>query len=190
MLVIIDRHRPGTRDAVRALVPPRALEQIDAAAGSSWLAVEHHHWLVDGTLAVLGVDQAVACWRAGMTDVLQRPLHKPFVDAAVRLFFGEPGRVLQLIPRGWGLAYRDFSTVSFHRLEALRAEVRFEDVAPEAFASPGYLHSWHAICQGIFDLERPLEGRTTLDVDQARATAVVGFTWRGPPGRPVDPPAR
>jgi len=184
MLKTIDAERPGTFDAVRALVPPAALEVIDGAAGSSWLDAEHHHWLVDGTVQVLGVEQAVAAWRAGMTSVFQKPLHKPYVDAAVRLFFGQPGRVLQLIPRGWALAYRDFSSVSFHRLDPQRAELRFEDVAPEAFASPGYLHSWHAICQGIFDLERPLDGRTTLEVDQARAAAVVGFTWRTP-GRPA-----
>jgi len=180
MLVTIDAARPGTRAAVRALVPPASLQVIDDAAGSSWLDVEHHHWLVDGTLEVLGVEQAVACWRAGMTAVFQRPLHAPYVNAAVRLFFGQPGKVIQLIPRGWPLAYRNFCTPSFLRTGDHQAEVRFADVAPEAFASPGYLHSWRAICHGIFDLEKPADGRTELLVDEARAEVVVRFSWRQP----------
>lgn len=180
MLGIIDRLRPGTRDAVRALVPPASLELIDGAAGSSWLPAEHHHWLVDGTIAVLGVDEAVACWRAGMAEVLQRPLHRFFVEAAVRLFMNEPGRVLQHIPRGWALAYRDFCSVTYHRTAGDRAEVRFDDVAPVAFSSPGYLHSWRAICHGVFDLERPRDGTTELELDQARAAVVIRFAWGAP----------
>jgi hypothetical protein len=181
MLKSVDASRPGTSDAVRALIPPASLLVIDDAAGSSWLDAEHHHWLVDGTIQVLGVEQAVAAWRAGMTSVFQKPLHKPYVDAAVRLFFGEPGKVLQLIPRGWPLAYRDFCTVSFQRTGDREAEIHFTDVAPRAFASPGYLHSWRAICHGIFDLERPVDGRTELLVDEPRAAAVVRFSWSAPP---------
>jgi hypothetical protein len=173
MLVTIDAALPGTRDAVRALIPPASLRVIDDAAGSSWLDVEHHHWLVDGTLEVLGVEQAVASWRAGMTAVFQRPLHKAYVSAAVRLFFGQPGRVIALIPRGWPLAYRNFCAPTFQRTGDREAEVRFDDVAPEAFASPGYLHSWRAICHGIFDLERPIDGRTALTVDEARRSASI-----------------
>ncbi|MBK9519051.1 MAG: hypothetical protein IPO09_17230 [Anaeromyxobacter sp.] len=184
MLVIIDGFRPGTRDAVRSLVPPASLEVIDGAAGSSWLEVGHHHFLVDATVAVLGMDEAVSLWRRGMAQVLQRPLHKVFVEGAVRLFFDGPGRVIQLIPRGWPLAYRDFSTVSFQRIGTHQAEIRFDDVAPQAFASPGYLHSWHAICQGIFDLERPLDGVTEFSFDEARATAVIRFAWRVPARKP------
>jgi hypothetical protein len=183
MLVIIDAARPGTRDAVRSRIPAGALEVMDGAAGSSWLSAEHHHWLVDGTLEVLGVEAAVAAWRGGMSEVLQRPLHKFFVEAAVRMFLDEPGRVLQLIPKGWALAYRDFCQVSYHRTAEDQAEIRFADVAPVAFSSPGYLHSWLAICQGIFDLEKPREGRTALITDQPAAAATVRFGWR-PPGRP------
>jgi hypothetical protein len=183
MLAIIDAALPGTRDAVRALIPPASLQVIDDSAGSSWLDVEHHHWLVDGTLKVLGVEQAVASWRAGMTAVLQRPLHAPYVNAAVRLFFGQPGRVIQLIPRGWPLAYRNFCTPAFRRTGDGEAEVHFTDVAPEAFASPGYLHSWRAICHGIFDLERPVDGRTALEVDERRRSASVRFSWQLPAPR-------
>lgn len=177
MLIAIDRARPGTRDAVRALVPPQSLEIIDEAAASSWLDAENHHWLVDGTIAVLGVEQAVASWRAGLSAVFQRPLHRFYVEAAMRLFLHEPGRILRLIPGGWALAYRDFCTVSYQGTGAQEAEIRFDDVAPQAFISPGYLHSWHAICQGIFDLEKPVDGRTSLDIDLIHSRAVVRFSW-------------
>jgi hypothetical protein len=184
MLITIDGLRPGTRDAVRALVPPRSLEVIDAAAGSSWLPLEHHHWLVDGTLAVLGEAQAVASWRAGMTAVFQRPLHKFYVEAAVRLFLGKPGKVIALIPRGWPLTYRDFCEVAFEQTGPRQAEVRFTDIAPAVFLSPGYLHSWRAICHGILDLERPHQGRTTLETDPSRGAATVRFAWEAPSSAP------
>jgi hypothetical protein len=180
MLVAIDGLRPGTRDAVRALVPPRSLEVIDEAVDSSWLAVEHHHWVVDGTLKVLGVEQAVASWRTGMRAVFQRPLHKFFVAAAVRLFMNEPGRILQLIPKGWPLAYRDFCTVSYHRTGMQQAEIHFDDIAPQALAFPGYLHSWHAICCAALDLEKAVDGRTSLAIHPSLAAAVVRLTWQAP----------
>lgn len=184
MLVFVDGLHPGTRDRVRALIPPAALEIIDGAAGSSWLAAEHHHFMVDATLEVLGLERAVASWRAGMAEILQRPLHKFFVDAALRHFFNEPGEVIKLIPRGWPLAYRGFCQVAFHRTAVDEAELRFTGVAPVAFSSAGYLHSWHAICQGIFDLEKPKGARTRLTFDRAGATALVHFRWRPPEPKP------
>ncbi len=180
MLGFVDDLHPGTRDRVRALIPPASLEAIDGAAASSWIPAEHHHFMVDATLEVLGLERAIGSWRAGMSRILQRPLHKFFVEAALRHFFHQPGEVIQLIPRGWPLDYRNFCEVSFHRLAVDEAEVRFTGVVPVAFASTGYLHSWHAICQGIFDLEKPRSGRTRLTFDRAAATAAVHFRWLPP----------
>jgi hypothetical protein len=180
MLNAVDAVQPGTGAAVRALVPAASLQAIDDMPGVCWLDFEHDHWLMDGTLRVLGKELAVRCWRAGMTSLIHRPVLKNFAEAGLRLFLGKPGQVIALIPRGWPLAYRDFCTPSFHRTGDHQAEIRFEAIAPEAFASPGYLHCWHGICQGILDLEKPRGGQVDLTIEESRRRAVASFSWLPP----------
>jgi hypothetical protein len=132
-------------------------------------------------MEVLGRDQAVACWRANMAALIQRPFLRNFTEAGLRLFLGKPGQVVGLIPKGWPLAYRAFCTPSFHRTGDHQAEIRFEAIAPEAFASPGYIHCWHGICQGVLDLEKLPGGRVELEIDQPGRRAVAHFAWL-PPG--------
>ncbi len=177
MLAATEGFAAGTEAAVRAKVPPEALHAIDTTPGVSWLDFTHDHWLMDGTLAVLGRERAVQAWRHGMGQMIERPLLRNFVQAGLRLFLGQPGQIVQLLPRGWSLAYRDFCTPSFHRVAPDRAEIRFEDVAPQVFESEGYLHCWHGICLGVLDLEHPRDARVEFEIDRRRARAVATFRW-------------
>ena len=180
MLAATDAFRPGTSRAIRAGIPAASLEVIDGLASSSWLEWEHDRWLMDRTMAVLGRHDAVACWRAAMGILIDRPLLRSFVQPALRLFLGQPGQIVGLIPKGWSLAYRDFCTPSFHRTGAGAAELRFEDVAPQAFEAEGYLHCWHAIALAVCDLERVPGARADFAIDRPRARAVVTFAWDAP----------
>jgi hypothetical protein len=180
MLEATDAYRPGTREAIRGGIPAEALEAIDSASSVSWLEWEHDRWLMDRTVAVLGREDAIACWRGAMAHLIERPLLKSFVQPALRLFLGRPGQLLSLIPRGWGLAYRDFCTPSFRRTGADTAELTLDDIAPQAFEAEGYLHCWHAICLGVQDLERAPGARMTFRIDRARARAVAAFGWDEP----------
>ena len=177
MLDAAEVFAPGARAAIRARIPAQSLEALDTASSISWLEVEHDHWLMDATLAHFGRTRAVACWRQAIATLIERPLLKSFAEPALRLFGRQPGRILQFVPRGWGLAYRDFCAPSFELTGPGRAVIRFEQVAPEAFASVGYLHCWHAICQGVFDLECPRNGRLDFEPDEARARAQATFRW-------------
>jgi hypothetical protein len=177
MLDAAEAFRPGTRRAIRAGIPAASLEVLDGAASVSWLEWEHDRWLMDRTMAVLGRHDAVACWRAAMRLLIERPLLRPFVQPALRLFLGKPGQVVALIPKGWALAYRDFCTPSFHRTGPGAAELRFEEIAPQAFEAEGYLHCWHAVCLGVFDLERTPGARLDFHFDRSRGRAVAAFGW-------------
>jgi hypothetical protein len=176
-LSLVDVYRPGAMAQVRSLIPPESLEAIDKTAGVSWLEFEHDHWLMDCTLEVLGREDAVECWRQAVAQLIERPLLRNFVEGTLRLFGTRPGKVIRMIPKGWSLAYRDFCNPAFVSLGENAAEIRFEDVAPQAFQSEGYLHCWHAVCLGIFDLEKPPNGRAEFEFDAARSLAVVSFGW-------------
>lgn len=174
----IDGFRPGAVERIRAAIPPESLEAIDNTPSASWLEFEHDHWLMDGAIDVLGIEQAVECWRRSISQLIERPLLKSFVEGSLRLFGARPGKIIRMIPKGWSLAYRDFCAPGFRLVDEGHAEIRFEQIAPQAFDSPGYLHCWHGICLGVFDLEKPQEGRVHFEIDAERAQALATFTWR------------
>ena len=177
MLDATEAFRPGSRQAIRAGIPAASLEALDGSASSSWLEWEHDRWLMDRTMAVLGQKDAIACWRAGVGLLIERPLFRSVAQPALRLFLGRPGQMVGLLPRAWGLAYRDFCTPSFRRVGPGAAELHFDEVAPQAFEAEGYLHCWHAICLAIFDLEKTPGARVRFEIDRSRARAVASFAW-------------
>lgn len=173
----VEVFRPGALAEVRAMIPQASLDAIDTTPGFSWLDFEHDHHLMDATMAVLGREDAVECWRRSIAHLIERPLLRNFVEGVLRLYGARPGKIVKMIPKGWPLAYRDFCNPSFELLGENKAEIRFENIAPQAFASEGYIHCWHAICLGIFELEKPLDGRVEFSIDRDRALAVAAFSW-------------
>jgi hypothetical protein len=172
-----DVYRPGALAEIRALIPDDVLDTIDHLPGASWLDFEYDHWLMDATMQVLGQEDAIRCWRKSLTKLIERPLLRSFVEGGLRIFGARPGKLLKLVPKGWSLAYRDFCVPVFELLEPGRAELRFEDIAPQAFDAPGYMHCWHGICCGVFDLEKPKDGAVEFAIERARARAVARFSW-------------
>lgn len=173
----VEFYRPGAVDQIRETIPADVLEVIDTRTGSSWLEFEYDHWLMDGTIEVLGVEDAVRCWHQSVGYLIDKPLLRSFVHGALRMYGAKPGKILKLVPKGWTLAYRDFCVPGFTLVEDGHAEIRFDDVAPEAFESEGYLHCWHGICLGIFDLEKPSGGRIEFEIDRAKREALATFRW-------------
>jgi hypothetical protein len=176
-IAFADVYRPGSLATIRAMIPRESLEMIDNSAGISWLEFEHDHWLMDGMMEVFGRDEAIACWRQSIGQLVDKPLLRGFVEGALRLFGGRPGKIIKLLPKGWTLAYRDFCVPGFHATGDDSAEIHFEDIAPQAFDSEGYIHCWHAICLGVSDLEKPENGRVEFEIDRPARRAVARFTW-------------
>ena len=177
-LDFVEVYRPGSLAKVRALIPEDVLDVIDNRAGSSWLEFEYDHWLMDGVMEVLGREEAVRCWHQSIHNLIDKPLLRSFVQGGLRMFGAKPGKIIKLIPKGWTLAYRDFCAPRFQLVEEGHAELWFDDVAPQAFESEGYLWCWYGICQGVFDLEKPEGGRVEFAFDAAQRSAHATFTWR------------
>lgn len=171
----VEVFRPGALGRVRSLIPPDSLDAIDQTPGIAWLDFEHDHWLMDATLEVLGQKDAIACWRQSMSHLAEKPLLRNFIQGGLRLFGGHPLRLVRLIPKGWTLAYRDFCVPRWEPQPDGGGRLFFEEIAPHAFQSVGYVHCWHAICLGIFDLAKPSNPRVEFEIDPARARAVATF---------------
>jgi hypothetical protein len=173
----VDVYRPGSLAEVRSLIPAESLEAIDRTPGFSWLEFEHDHWLMDATLEVLGQRDAIECWRRSISKLVEKPLLRNFVEGSLRLFGKRPGKLLTVVPRGWTLAYRDFCVPRYESLGDYSARLHFEDIAPQAFQSEGYLHCWHGICLGLFELEKPPNAHVDFEIERGRARAVASFSW-------------
>ncbi|MGC3998896.1 MAG: hypothetical protein QM767_16165 [Anaeromyxobacter sp.] len=178
MLDGCDRFEPGSRDAIRALIPPEHLRVFDACSAISWLDVEHDHWIMDALVGHFGRDRARECVRQALVGMVHRPLFRSLVEPALRLFAGRPGSIAALLPRAWPLAYRDFCTPSFARLGPGSARLVLDGIAPQAFISEGYLVTWHGICLGALDIERLRDPAVRFQVDRPQARAVATFSWR------------
>ncbi|MFQ5415638.1 MAG: hypothetical protein ACE5FL_01190, partial [Myxococcota bacterium] len=68
----VDVYRPGALEEIRSGIPAESLDVIDSIPGVSWLPFEHDHRLMDRTLAVLGREDAVACWRRSIGNLIER----------------------------------------------------------------------------------------------------------------------
>jgi hypothetical protein len=127
-LDFVEQFEPGARAEVLRRFPPESREAFELSPRSSWLALEHDHFVVDGVIAVLGKERALECWRDSVPEIVNKPLLRNFVAGMVRIFGREPARVLGLLPRAWLLIYRDLCTVSVRTDGPLAAIIRFEDI--------------------------------------------------------------
>ena len=176
-LAYCDVYEPGSVGKIRASIPEASLHAIDHTGSASWLEFEHDHWLMDGAMAHFGRERAVDCWRQSIAQLVDKPLLKSFVQGGLGMFGAKPGSLLKLLPKGWPLAYRDFCLPRFERLSATSVELRFEEIADQAFESPGYLHCWHAVCMGVADMEKSSGRQMTFDIDERNRVAIARASW-------------
>ena len=66
LLAFVDKFEPGARARVLDSFPAASREALETSPRTSWLPLEHDHFVVDGVIAVLGKERALACWRGMM----------------------------------------------------------------------------------------------------------------------------
>ncbi len=176
MLDFTEKFERGARARVAKRIPPECLEVMETSARSSWLEIERDHFLVDGICAELGVERAIECWRMSIPDMIDKPLLHSFVSGMMRLFAGDPGRIVGLIPKGWPLVFRDVATLTAQTGGKKEASLVFSDVAPVIRKYPNYFHSFHGICEGVL-LITGARGRVAFEVAPGAASATARFVW-------------
>jgi hypothetical protein len=149
MLDFLERFAPGARARVLAGFPRASLEAFESSPRTSWLPIEHDHWVVDGICEVLGVERAIRCWRDSVSDLVDKPLLRTFVGGMLRVIGANPARRVGLLPKGWGLVYRDFCTLRLEDEGPTGVSLVFDDLAAELRTYPNYLHSFQGVCEGF-----------------------------------------
>ena len=175
-LAFLDKFEPGLQARVLERLPPATRELMVTTSRSAWIPLEQDHHAVDIIVGLLGAARATQYWRGVTGNLIERPILKSFVSGMINVFVDDPGRVIGLLPKGWGLVYREICLPSCVRSESGKTIVRFDDTAPEIRAYPNYFHSWHGTCLGLADLAR-IKGQVTFEVARDRSSAVATFAW-------------
>ncbi len=177
LLAFVDRRYPGARSEILSEFPEVSRHLLETLPGSSWLAIEHDHLVVENACRVLGTEEAIQCWRRSVRSAFDRPLLRSFFHAGFRLFGMSPARLVGVLPKAWELFYRDFCNPVIRDRDEYSLTLVFDDVATAARRHPSYFHSWHGLCLGILDLaEAPGQIDFGIEIGADRAIAV--FEWQ------------
>jgi hypothetical protein len=176
ILVFTDKFQPGTRERVLATLPDDARDALQGGSRMGWLPIKYDHWIIDGIVGVLGREQAIACWRASVLDMIERPLLRAFASGMRRVLGDDPVRIIGLLPRAWPLLFKDFCELELEVDHATQVTLLFNNLAPELREHPNYLACWTGVTQGLFEIAR-VPGQVAMTVDPDFKTARARCTW-------------
>jgi hypothetical protein len=176
LLAFVDKFEPGARARVLDLFPAASREALETSPRTSWLPLEHDHFVVDGVIAVLGRERALACWRDSVPDIVDKPLLKTFVSGMIRAFGRDPARIISWFPKAWPLIYRDLCEPSFQTGPSGEPRIVFDNVSSAVRTYPNYFLSWQGICWGLSHIAK-VNGNVRLTVAEDRSRAMVEFWW-------------
>lgn len=174
-LRFLDHFRPGTTEAVRALVDPASLRVIDETPGTEWIPLEHDRHVSAAVFDRLGPTDALAYWRRFLPGHLDSPLLRTITDTAIRLLGLSPATFVRAMPRLFPLVYRDYARARAADHGADYAELLLDDVHPDVMVHEGYLASFRGFLLGFLDL---CGVAGDLDVTTEPSTHVIRFRLR------------
>ena len=177
LLDFVDVFEPGMREKLLAIFPSDTRELLETSARTSWLSIEHDHFVADALIGFLGRKRAIECWRDSMEHMMNRPLLRSFVSGIVQIMGKDPARVVSMVPKGWPLAFQDFCDVRFERGPAERVALIFDDVALQVKKYPSYFHVWHGTMWG-FARMAGANAHVDFTVAKDLRSAEARFTWR------------
>lgn len=163
--------------AVRAAVP-RAVTAIERASRLEWLPIEVLLEVLDATLAALGPEEAAVHWRLSTLRSFDLPLIRPFVAGALELFNPSPAKVLLILPRLYGLLYRDTGSVAVENVEPGLMRIQHADVPAVMLASRGWSGSIGASYLATLDFLRARDARVDTTLELAAARVLFTLRWR------------
>jgi hypothetical protein len=163
-------------------VSARALRAIDEAAGPEWMPFELNLELTRAIHDALGRAEFEAFFRGHQLESFRGPLLRAFVDGVVSLFGIAPGSWLRMVPRGWGLVFRDCGEWTPVRDVAPgHSEIALAALPPEAVVDDVWPRSVAASISATIDLARTTGAMTVERLDAVARTVHFALRWRKRP---------
>jgi len=138
--------------AVRDALKPETRDAIENAWAASWLPIGHDVELTEAFFALAGRERACRAMRSNLASTFQKPILRPLVEGALRIFGShDPRKLLRWAPRAWSLLFRNVGEMSAE-IGLDRATVELLDLPPEVADSREYLLGTAAAISAIYDL--------------------------------------
>ncbi|MCP3986617.1 MAG: hypothetical protein GY723_19715 [bacterium] len=176
MLELLDEFEPGSRARVWARVPEAIRDFAEAQSRIGWVPLEHGPFLSEAIVAEFGRQRSRELYRRAIPALIEKPLLEPLVMGMLRVLGKRRTRLLAIIPKGWGLVFRDLCEPRVGSSGPGEIEVIFDAIAPEVREHPGYFEMWAGVCLGLLDLACP-DGTLDYEVAADWSSIRARFTW-------------
>jgi len=175
MLDLLDDFEPGSRARVWSRVPEPTRDLLGTLSRVGWIPFEHDPFIPEAIVAEFGRARSRELFRRALPGLVQKPLLQPLIGGMLRVLGERRFRIITVLPKGWGLVFRDFCEPRLGVTGEDEIEVIFDDVAPEVREHPVYFDMWEGVCLGLLDLACPA-GALDYQVAHDRSSIHVRFT--------------
>ena len=138
--------------------------EIRQAALMEWMPASTFVGMTEAVARVLGVEGAVAFWKASMHVSLQRSFLSPLKIGAINIYGKTPGSLVRMTRRAWSLLAKDCGECEVLERGRHSAIVRFTEL-PLVMRRRSLLYMWAGGCHACIE-DVGFEGRVTMDDDK------------------------
>jgi hypothetical protein len=173
----IDALGPAEASAIRALAKRETLAEVEACLPSAWLPIEMDVELTEHVSNMLGAARAHEFYQKLTLGNYETSVFKSFIDMTVRMIGLSPGAYVKMVPRGFGLIYRDYGSFRALEREENRARLLFSAIPSVCVRTPLWLEAVRSSFHSAFDLTNTRGMVEWDDLNLADRRAVFSFRW-------------
>jgi hypothetical protein len=177
-LLELDTLGPLVAAQVKQRISKETLDAVGDASTIAWLPVEHDIEISTAVRDVLGIAGLRAWSLEAMARSAQGPLIRPLSDGASKLFGITPHALYRVLPRGYGVVYRNCGENAYEQTSESTGVVTQTGV-PSLLFDNDYLEGTAGAFMS-FPRFFGLEGAVVLRLAPATRTAVFDVSWRRP----------
>ena len=178
-MALLKSEHPEAHARLRAAVPTESWEAVEKAPRMAWVLARHEREFVNRWAVVLEEDVALDFLTRAILLTVEGPLFSAILSGAIRMFGMTPAGPLKMLTRSWPHIYRDHLELKVNLGDERRAEVIFDDIAPEVFECRGYERVWRSIFLAILQVCE-VQGKVRLERSERVRRIVWTIDWLEP----------